>query len=68
MIDGHEFLSCAYCGDRIGVYEPIVVVRDGRRTALAREPELRRQSRSEVIHERCAQAASADLTAERVTE
>ncbi|HET9720063.1 MAG TPA: hypothetical protein VFP55_08310 [Solirubrobacteraceae bacterium] len=46
---------CAVCRDRIGVYEPILVVGDEtcRTTSLAREPELRSEPR-ELMHLSCA--------------
>lgn len=31
---------CEYCGDVLGVYEPIIVLSDRRETSIAREPEL----------------------------
>jgi hypothetical protein len=48
--------TCLYCGDVIGVYEPIVVVEhEGEReTSLAREPELARRSGVLLVHARCA--------------
>ena len=35
-------MTCAFCDDRIGVYEPAVVVEPGgtRRSSIGREPEL----------------------------
>jgi hypothetical protein len=53
LVEREDFLVCAHCGDRIGVYEPIVLVRDGRETALAHAPELW-ETRPEVIHAQCA--------------
>ena len=40
-MDGGPVL-CPYCGDRIGVYEPMIVITPygARRTAMAREPLL----------------------------
>jgi hypothetical protein len=48
--------TCLYCGDRIGVYEPIIVVEhDGeRQTSLANEPELARRPRVLLVHSHCA--------------
>lgn len=57
------FTHCAVCGERIGVYEPIVVS-DGacrRVTALTREP-LLRESRLELSHEACAQRSVEEPT------
>jgi hypothetical protein len=52
------FAICAYCGERVGVYEPIVVVDPGgsRTTSLAREQELE-PDRAPVMHADCAVAA-----------
>jgi hypothetical protein len=52
-----RFTICEWCGDRIGVYEPIVVVeRSGfRKTSLAREPELRTAGEA-LLHADCADA------------
>jgi len=35
-------LRCSHCGDRIGVYEPLVAIDDGRarETSRAAEPEM----------------------------
>ena len=57
-----RFLLCTFCGDRVGVYEPIVVTGGGgRATALAHEPELL-ATRPQVMHERCAEIAAAEAT------
>ncbi len=55
MVESPEFLLCELCGERIGVYEPIVAIEDDvpRETALAREPELLR-TRPKVMHALCA--------------
>jgi hypothetical protein len=52
-----RFTLCEWCGDRIGVYEPVMVVeRSGfRKTSLAREPELRAAGRG-LLHAECADA------------
>jgi hypothetical protein len=41
-MEGHGFALCPLCGDRIGVYEPMIVItRYGARgTSRAREPVL----------------------------
>ena len=38
-----HILSCAHCGDVIGIYEPLIVVEEhgARQTSRAAEPELR---------------------------
>lgn len=49
------FTHCAVCGERIGVYEPLVVTDGARRvTSLTREP-LLQGSGLELSHETCAQ-------------
>jgi hypothetical protein len=52
---------CAYCGDRIGVYEPVVVVADrsSRITSLANEPQLAQRAGVILMHESCATAVAA---------
>jgi len=52
-----DMVLCSRCGDRIGVYEPTVVVSDGSRrtTSLAREPRLRREDVA-LLHKQCAEA------------
>jgi hypothetical protein len=49
------FVTCAFCGDRIGVYEPVVAVQPAstRRTSLAHEPELQ-ESDATLFHLGCA--------------
>jgi hypothetical protein len=51
-----SFPTCLYCGDRIGIYEPIIVVEHSgeRETSLGREPELARRPRVLLVHCRCA--------------
>ena len=51
---------CAHCGDRIGVYEPVVVIaRDSSRTtSLANEPQLSAHAGVILMHEACATAAA----------
>jgi hypothetical protein len=55
------FSTCGHCGDRIGVYEPVVVVaEDSRRTtSLANEPELSQQAGVILMHQSCAAAVAA---------
>jgi hypothetical protein len=49
------FSICEHCDDRIGVYEPLVVVEPTgfRETSLAREPELRSAGKV-LLHAACA--------------
>ena len=49
---------CALCNDAIGVYEPALVIENGRprRTSLAREP-LLGTPRTTLMHLRCASEA-----------
>lgn len=53
-MEGHGFVICPLCGDRIGVYEPtIVITRYGaRRTARAAEPALA-EGDSILLHDSC---------------
>ena len=55
------FRTCAHCGDRIGVYEPVVVIApDSRRTtSLANEPQLSERTGVILMHQACATAVSA---------
>ena len=55
-----EFSTCAHCGDRIGVYEPVVVVaeRASRTTSLANEPQLAERAGVILLHESCATAVT----------
>jgi len=52
------FSMCAHCGDRIGVYEPVVVVAEdsSRTTSLANEPQLSERVGVILMHEACASA------------
>ncbi len=52
------YAICALCGDRIGVYEPMIAVEDGaaRRTSLLREPDLRGGSAA-LFHTECVDLA-----------
>jgi len=53
-------LRCTHCGDVIGVYEPMVVVRVGdaaRETSRAADPELPRAG-DEHFHSECYAAMS----------
>lgn len=54
------FSMCAHCGDRIGVYEPVVVIagESSRRTSLANEPQLAERDGIVLMHEACAAALS----------
>ncbi len=56
------FRTCAHCGDRIGVYEPVVVVNgdSSRTTSLAREPQLSDSIEAVLMHQACAITLSAD--------
>ena len=61
-----SLLHCLFCGERIGIYDPIIVVEDDRehsQTSLAREPEVRERTRTFVIHASCA-----PTTAEKVVD
>jgi hypothetical protein len=46
--------SCPHCGERIGRYEPVIVLEsDGPRlTSIAREPDIERAD-FELLHEYC---------------
>jgi hypothetical protein len=48
--------TCLYCGDAIGIQEPVVAVEhEGEReTSLAREPDLADRRCVLLIHSRCA--------------
>ena len=53
-MEGHGFAICPLCGDRIGVYEPMIVITryGARRTARACEPLL--PERGEILlHDGC---------------
>ncbi len=54
------FRTCAYCGDRIGVYEPAVVIKgdSSRTTSLAREPQLSESVEVVLMHQACATAVT----------
>lgn len=47
--------TCLYCGDVIGVYEPVLVLdhEADRETSLAREPELVTQPNVCLAHSAC---------------
>ncbi|HSC02815.1 MAG TPA: hypothetical protein VLC49_05830 [Solirubrobacteraceae bacterium] len=53
-MEGHGFALCPLCGDRIGVYEPMIVITPygARRTSSACEPTLP-QSGAILLHEAC---------------
>jgi hypothetical protein len=55
-MEGEGFVRCAFCRERIGVYEPIFeITPEGmRRTSVAREPSLT-QGDSKVLHADCAE-------------
>jgi hypothetical protein len=48
---------CADCGDRIGIYEPIVAAgpSGARRTSLAREPQLIDDDDTLLLHVDCSE-------------
>lgn len=66
-MDGHPRATCAFCGERIGVYEPIMVVTETgeRHSSLAGEPGLRENS-GPMLHAACAWFHSADSHPEPV--
>ncbi len=49
-----EVLMCPYCEERIGVYEPVIVLGHAgtRRTSLAAEPEIR-AGQTLILHAAC---------------
>ena len=55
------FAMCAHCGDRIGVYEPAVVVEgaSARTTSLAREPGVT-ETAKRLLHAGCARRTGID--------
>jgi hypothetical protein len=55
------FSTCAHCGDRIGVYEPVVVIAAGssRTTSLANEPQLSERTGVILMHQACATSVGA---------
>jgi hypothetical protein len=55
------FSTCAHCGDRIGVYEPVVVIAadSSRTTSLANEPQLTESTGVILMHQACAGATGA---------
>jgi hypothetical protein len=59
---GGPFATCAHCGDRIGVYEPVIVIAgDTRRTtSLANEPQLVEAAGIVLMHQPCAGATPAE--------
>jgi hypothetical protein len=58
MVSG--FSMCAHCGDRIGIYEPVVVIAVDsiRTTSLANEPQLSERAGVILMHEACAIAVA----------
>lgn len=49
-----EKLRCAYCGDVIGAYEPIIVVIDGEAQKTSRDAEQRHdRDLGECYHQDC---------------
>lgn len=50
-----ETLTCAHCGDVIGVYEPLVIEAEGsaRLTSCAAEPQLLRRPPGVCYHRDC---------------
>jgi len=57
-------LTCAHCGDVIGVYEPLILARDGevRETSLAAERDVV-SSRTTHYHRACYLARAAEASA-----
>jgi hypothetical protein len=53
-MEGGGFTLCPLCGERIGVYEPMIVITPygARRTSRAREPALP-QSGAILLHNDC---------------
>lgn len=53
-MEDHGSVVCPLCGDRIGVYEPMIVITPygARRTSRAREPLLPRTDRI-LLHDAC---------------
>ncbi|MGO9821956.1 MAG: hypothetical protein ACLPTJ_15085 [Solirubrobacteraceae bacterium] len=60
-MEREHFLTCAHCGDRIGIYERVIVVEHGRETSVAGEPELL-DRRPVMMHLECADLASYGIT------
>jgi hypothetical protein len=60
-VEREPFALCPVCRDRIGVYEPAVVLEDSgaRLTSLASEPRLR-ASGVMLLHARCAAARGSE--------
>jgi hypothetical protein len=54
------FRTCPHCGERIGVYEPIVVISGDsqRTTSVANEPQLPDRMDVILMHQACATAAA----------
>lgn len=54
------FGTCAHCGDRIGVYEPVVVIagQATRTTSLVKEPQLAEGNGIILMHQACAAGSS----------
>jgi hypothetical protein len=59
-MESGPFSMCAHCGDRIGVYEPVVVIAldSSRTTSLANEPQLSERAGVILMHQACATAAA----------
>jgi hypothetical protein len=53
-MERHGFVVCPLCGDRIGVYEPMIVITPygARRTSRANEPRLP-ESGAILLHNGC---------------
>ena len=53
-MERHEFVVCPLCGDRIGVYEPMIVITryGARRTSRGHGPRLA-ESGAILLHEGC---------------
>jgi hypothetical protein len=58
-------LTCAQCGEVIGVYEPLVVVEDGaaRQTSCAAEPQLLAGAHASCYHGDCHMSSGAVIAA-----
>ncbi len=54
-VDGPDTITCAFCGDPIGNYEPLTVLSDDgdRQTSLAMEPAVA-GAQSPLMHAACA--------------
>lgn len=64
-MDEPQFPTCHICGDRLGVYEPVVLVdpERHRETSLIREPHLQDDPQARLAHPRCVPGPEAPLSA-----